>query len=95
MSDLFLPCSTTDTGNRTEAVGEEGTTVGVEGAGGGEGRVVEGEEEDEDEGDEESGAEEKLRGGAEELSAVDSTDVTIVSFYLVRCLACVGRRCHC
>lgn len=49
---------------------------------GGEGWVVEGEEEDEDEGDKEGDAEEELGGGLEELGAVDAADVAVVALQL-------------
>lgn len=90
---LLLPGGTTDrrrpAGERL--VGQEGAAVGVSV---GEGRVVEGEEEDEDECDKEGGPEEELRGGVEELRAVDSPDVAVVALELVGRLARVWRRGH-
>lgn len=91
---LLLPGGTADRWRPTgeSLVGKEGAAVGVSV---GEGRVVEGEEEDEDEGDEEGGPEEELRGGVEELGAVDSPDVAVVPLELVGRLARVRRRSHC
>lgn len=64
--------------------GGEKVRVGVEMAVGGvgEGRVVEGEEENEDECDEKGGAEEELGGGVKQLCAVHSSYVAVVSLQL-------------
>jgi len=76
VADLLLPGAEGGGGEEVVGVGVE---VAVGGVGGGEGRVVEGEEEDEDECDQESGAEEEFGGGVEELGAVESPDVAVVS----------------